>query len=71
MTHYNRNTSNISLEYEIGYLFLYYQVTELPSISTFKGVIVFLCNICLDRRKGTYITHKKMPLESWKTVTHM
>ena len=65
MTSFNRNTSNISLNYDIGSTFLNYQVNELPSrpafLSSFmtiinsflvllKAYLVFLCNKSLQRK---------------------
>lgn len=74
MTGFNRDSSNISLKYEIGYIFLHYQVKELPLspglLSSFMTVIkrflvpfpvnlVFLYNIRLNRRKCLLYNEKK------------
>ena len=44
MTHFNRNSSHISLKYEIGYIFLHCRVKELASspglLSSFMAVII-------------------------------
>lgn len=86
MTGFNRNSSNISLKYEIGCIFLHYQVKELPLspglLSSFMTVIKcflvpflvhFLCNISLYRRKCLQYNEKKkkVPLKSWEIMTHM
>ena len=64
MTSFNRNTSNISFNHDIGSTFLNYQVNEFPSrpalLSSFMTIIksfsvhlkpylLFLCNISLYR----------------------